>query len=360
MQTVMSRGPNPARKGRVNSPGMGTLAPRRSWHPSVSGSPQAPRVPSLKPYPCCHLYPCHPSIPAWHCSPTSLSLLHPCPQPGTEPITLSLPPPCPSLAPFPHRHPSPCHPHVPSLAPCPLSHVPNPCGARRSSPAWGAAPPGTGRSGAARRRGWHSRGPRCPRALRHRGPRPPASPGTAPRALPTPAPPDWASAPGSAGTWRAAGAGTGLARGWHGGKEVVWGWRGVMGLSRGCHGSGTQLACGQTPAGHEARGINMGGLAQDRGHREPLPTRGEGASGCWGAAGAGHSATASGPAGQCQPPGQPAPGQSVPLSPRGHAAGGHSTPRRRCPAPVPGTAGIPGWGTHLRPDPPPGGHSPSW
>lgn len=78
-------------------------------------------------------------------------------------------------------------------------------------------------------------------------------------------------------------------------------------------------------------GQTRGGWHSTEGHRALLPAPGVGASGCWGAAGAGHGATASGTAGQCQPPGPPAPGQSVPLSPQGHEAGGHSTPR--CPLP---------------------------
>lgn len=114
-------------------------------------------------------------------------------------------------------------------------------------------------------------------------------------------------------------------QGWHGAGTGVRGCRGaVTGLARSWHGDRPQLGVGGV-------GQTRRGWHRTEGHRAPLPARGVGASGCWGAAGAGHGATASGTAGQCQPPGPPAPGQSVPLSPRGHAAGGHSTPR--CPLP---------------------------
>lgn len=105
------------------------------------------------------------------------------------------------------------------------------------------------------------------------------------------------------------GTGMGLVRGWHWGRHWV----------------GTAVGCWH--GGHGAA-VGVRGCHGAEGHRAPLPTRGWG---CQGAAGAGHRATALGMAGQCQPPWPPAPGQSVPLSPRGHAAGGHSSPRRPLP-----------------------------
>lgn len=109
--------------------------------------------------------------------------------------------------------------------------------------------------------------------------------------------------------------------------EPGMGWHGANGLSRG---RGVQ-----SEAAHAWVGVRVLGGCECRARSRLL-----------------------GAAGLCQLPGPPAPGQSVPLSPWGHAAGGHSSPR--CPRPrgrarhCRGSPGLclAGHGTHLRLDPP--------